>query len=85
MTAKELNAVRIYFARKPDGEYEFVTDCLKGVRGEPAKYAAESVVVGAVEAGYIGDDKRIADEIVAMVESEERADTEDTLHAGTSR
>lgn len=81
MTAKQLDAVRRFFARKPEGDYEFISDCLKGVRGESAKWAAESVLVGAIDAGYGEDDPRMAGEIVAMVQNEEDTEKGDTAAA----
>lgn len=75
MSAKTLKAIRQYMNRtRPEGDFEFVSRCLDGTRGELAKFGAEAAITGAVDMGYIDDDRRIADEIVAFVESEEASE-----------
>lgn len=71
MSARQLRAIRVYFNRTPDGDFRFVTGCLNGVRGDDAKTAAEGAITSAVEQGYVEDDQRIADDIIALVEIDE--------------
>lgn len=71
MLLEQLRAIRTWHQRQADGDFQFVTSCLNGTRGETAKTAAENAILTAVERGSINDDSRIAQCIVELVESYE--------------